>query len=365
MKKSLLAVAAIGAFASAAQAQSSVTVYGILDMGYSNSSTRVDAKKVNSSGFVQDAETSSRIGFKGNEDLGGGSSAFFTVETNLGMNNGGSPVYGPTIANSATTANAGNAINGNRQTFVGLKKNGIGAAAFGTQYTLVHDAVSATDPGQSNNTIGSIIRPIGAAAVAGSATGAQGDHVVRTTNALKFNSDKFAGFGVNALYILNQSNTTQTAAQSKVTPSGTTYQSVYGSNNYNGYGLSADYAWKKLYATVAWNSIKQEQTFVGQGVPTGTVALPGTESLGTQTNVKVNDVYAAGTYDFGILKAYLGYTNRKATGGLDSNQYLSRRGQQIGVRSFITPAIEGWASIGNGKYRSFGEIGRASCRERV
>ena len=33
MKKSLLAVAAIGAFASAAQAQSSVTVYGIIDVG--------------------------------------------------------------------------------------------------------------------------------------------------------------------------------------------------------------------------------------------------------------------------------------------------------------------------------------------
>ncbi|MEY4495615.1 MAG: hypothetical protein RL744_1312, partial [Pseudomonadota bacterium] len=34
MKKSLLAVAAIGAFASAAQAQSSVTVYGIMDVGF-------------------------------------------------------------------------------------------------------------------------------------------------------------------------------------------------------------------------------------------------------------------------------------------------------------------------------------------
>ncbi|MCX7238371.1 porin, partial [Polynucleobacter sp.] len=40
MKKSLLAVAAIGAFASAAQAQSSVTVYGILDVGYIGSNAR-------------------------------------------------------------------------------------------------------------------------------------------------------------------------------------------------------------------------------------------------------------------------------------------------------------------------------------
>jgi len=36
MKKSLLAVAAMTAFAGAAQAQSSVTVYGVLDVGYIN-----------------------------------------------------------------------------------------------------------------------------------------------------------------------------------------------------------------------------------------------------------------------------------------------------------------------------------------
>ena len=43
MKKSLLAVAALGAFASAAQAQSSVTVYGILDVGYIGSNVRTSS----------------------------------------------------------------------------------------------------------------------------------------------------------------------------------------------------------------------------------------------------------------------------------------------------------------------------------
>ncbi len=41
MKKSLFAIAAVGAFAGAAQAQSSVTVYGILDVGFSGSTARV------------------------------------------------------------------------------------------------------------------------------------------------------------------------------------------------------------------------------------------------------------------------------------------------------------------------------------
>jgi len=93
MKKSLLAVAAIGAFASAAQAQSSVTVYGILDVGYigsnaregsvSSAATGSQVNKIQKSAFGQSAEQTSRLGFKGTEDLGGGASAFFTVELGL------------------------------------------------------------------------------------------------------------------------------------------------------------------------------------------------------------------------------------------------------------------------------------------
>ena len=81
MKKSLLAVAALSAIAGAAQAQSSVTIYGVLDAGYINqksdgTSTNARAQSTNSS-FGQSAEQTSRLGFKGTEDLGGGASAFF------------------------------------------------------------------------------------------------------------------------------------------------------------------------------------------------------------------------------------------------------------------------------------------------
>ena len=59
-------------------------------------------------------------------------------------------------------------------------------------------------------------------------------------------------------------------------------------------------------------------------------------------------------YDFGVLKAYANYVNRKITGGLNSNQYLSRTAQQLGVRGNITKTVEGWASVGNGRLRQFG-----------
>ncbi|WP_039783643.1 porin [Herbaspirillum huttiense] len=84
MKKSLLALAVLGAFAGAAQAQSSVTIYGIVDTGLVYTSKAVNATTGSTgskfglnSGIIQ----GSRIGFKGVEDLGGGLSAVFNLET--------------------------------------------------------------------------------------------------------------------------------------------------------------------------------------------------------------------------------------------------------------------------------------------
>jgi len=61
--------------------------------------------------------------------------------------------------------------------------------------------------------------------------------------------------------------------------------------------------------------------------------------------------YAGAMYDFGILKAYAQYVNTKYTSNLNSNVYIQRSAQQIGVRGNWTPKIESWASVGNGSYR--------------
>ena len=91
MKKSLLALAAMGAFAGAAQAQSSVTVYGVLDASYTSieaSQTAVGAttattQKVRNTVNGDGALSTSRLGFRGVEDLGGGKSAQFVLEFDL------------------------------------------------------------------------------------------------------------------------------------------------------------------------------------------------------------------------------------------------------------------------------------------
>ena len=83
MKKSLLALAALGAFAGAASAQSSVTLFGVVDLN-------VTYQKNNESTWSlgQDGMASSRLGFRGVEDLGGGMKASFWLEGALGPDTG-------------------------------------------------------------------------------------------------------------------------------------------------------------------------------------------------------------------------------------------------------------------------------------
>lgn len=106
MKKSLLALAVLGAFAGTAMAQSSVTIYGKLDQGVGKPIGTKDKQ-------VRDA-AGSRIGFRGVEDLGGGLAAVFGFEHRFSPDTGcdatsacggqiGTGVTGPTGASVTNT----------------------------------------------------------------------------------------------------------------------------------------------------------------------------------------------------------------------------------------------------------------------
>jgi predicted porin len=87
MKKSLLALAVLGSFAAAAQAQTSVTIYGVVDAGvFYQSKAGANNNSlfaVNSGGM-----SGSRLGFKGTEDLGGGLKANFQLEAGFNADTG-------------------------------------------------------------------------------------------------------------------------------------------------------------------------------------------------------------------------------------------------------------------------------------
>ena len=84
MKKNLLALAALTLVSGAALAQSSVTLYGVADVGIGKMSGQKTG--MISSNLVN--HTTSYIGFRGIEDLGGGLKAGFRLEQYVNMENG-------------------------------------------------------------------------------------------------------------------------------------------------------------------------------------------------------------------------------------------------------------------------------------
>ena len=124
MKKIPVAIAVSAALAaSAAHAQSSVTLYGLVDAGiaYTNNvggSGRVALASGNISG--------SRFGLRGAEDLGGGLKAIFTLENGFGINDG-------------TLKQGGREFG--RQAFVGLSSDQFGSVTLGRQYDSMVDYV--------------------------------------------------------------------------------------------------------------------------------------------------------------------------------------------------------------------------------
>jgi predicted porin len=85
MKKSLLALAVLGAFAGVASAQSTVTLYGTLDVNGRYVKADGQSRRVSE---ATDGINSSQLGFRGVEDLGGGLKAGFTLLSGINPDTG-------------------------------------------------------------------------------------------------------------------------------------------------------------------------------------------------------------------------------------------------------------------------------------
>lgn len=126
MKKQVIALAVFSAFAAPVFAQSSVTLYGVIDEGlnYTNNAGGSHVYEM-ASGYAQ----GSRWGLKGTEDLGGGLKAIFQLENGFDVNTG--------------KLNQGGRLFG-RQAFVGLADDKYGTLTFGRQYDSVVDYLAQT-----------------------------------------------------------------------------------------------------------------------------------------------------------------------------------------------------------------------------
>ena len=176
MKKSLLALAALTAFAGAASAQSSVTLFGIVDAGVA----RLSAGGKSVTGMTNSGYNSSRLGFRGVEDLGGGLQAGFWLEGQL-------------------TNDDGNAagMNWQRRSTVSLM-GGFGEIRLGRDYTpqfwntTVYDPFGTNGVGQAN-TFGML----------GAANG-NTSTAVRSNNSISYFTPSLGGFSAQVMYAFGE-----------------------------------------------------------------------------------------------------------------------------------------------------------------
>ncbi|MQR00740.1 porin [Glaciimonas soli] len=143
MKKTISCAFALlgGMSASVAMAQSTVTIYGLVDTGlvYTTNANAAGQSAVKMPTLT--GSFPSRLGFRGTEDLGGGLQAIFTLEAGLAVNNG--------------SMGQGNRLFG-RQALVGLK-NEYGTVSLGRQINMTYIATLKSDVlGPNLFSIGSI-----------------------------------------------------------------------------------------------------------------------------------------------------------------------------------------------------------------
>lgn len=193
MKKSLLALAVFGAFAGVAHAQSSVTIYGIIDTAvaytgnaYTDGNGGTGSKFAINSGTLQ----GSRVGFKGTEDLGGGLSAIFALEAGFNSDDG-----------TLSATNAGTATLFRRKSYVGFGSN-LGTVLVGRQ-TDWNDTISAYT---SVNDFGGF-------------TGNVGHNInrlegTRTNNSISYTSPAISGFTGQAMYGFGETAGSMSSGQS-------------------------------------------------------------------------------------------------------------------------------------------------------
>ncbi|MDA0569993.1 porin [Burkholderia gladioli] len=179
MKRISLAMACLATFAAAsAHAQSSVTLYGLVDAGiaYTNNvggRGRVALASGNISG--------SRFGLRGTEDLGGGLQAIFVLENGFSVNNGQLGQNGRMFG---------------RQAYVGLAGRQFGTLTLGRQYDDVVDFVSP---------LSATAGTFGDSGFAHPYDNDNLQHSVRFNNAVKFTSLDYAGFRFGGMYAFSNS----------------------------------------------------------------------------------------------------------------------------------------------------------------
>ena len=300
MKKHIVAAAALGMFGIAAHAQSSVTLYGIIDAGitYANK-VAVPGGHDSLVKYGDGVAQGSRWGLRGTEDLGGGLKAIFVLESGFNSGDG--------------TLGQGGALFG-RQAYVGLAKNEYGSLTFGRQYSFSTDYLGGSYTMGSQTPAGNYAYHINDLDQLTSS---------RINNAVKFGSANFYGLTFGAMY--GFSNSTNFAG-SPTTGTGAT--AVQGSSSAYSFGLN--YAQGPLGIGAAYTKLR----YPNAATPAFSVSIANVNTLGLHDL----ETYGVGArYSIAAAVIWANWTHTMfhqiTTGSSTLNNY------EIGGKYTFTPAL--------------------------
>ncbi len=295
-KKNLVAVAALLAVAGAAQAESSVKLYGYLEMdagSYEAAHAKGTSSRVTK---IQSGDMmTSFIGLAGSEDLGGGLKAEFTLESFLAADTG--EAGGPNTRNKA----GGFWSRGSNVALSG----GFGKVALGQYDNPLFTSAYTYNPFGSSMSFSPTMRHLNYVGQTGGITGAGVGFDTGWVNSVTYESPVLSGFQGIAQYGAKES----TAAGAK-----------------NSYAVAASYNAGPFSAMLTY-------------VKAGKVPAVSATSDPYTAEEKVTNLGAS--YDFGVLKAFGQYTYIKDTTNTNKDKVW-----QLGVSVPVTEKASVMASFG-------------------
>jgi predicted porin len=301
MKKSLLALAALTAFAGAASAQSSVTLFGIVDLNLRNQDNGSAGSRKTMS---QDGNASTRLGFRGVEDLGGGLRAGFWIEGAMNPDVGTSA--GQSWQRRSTVSLMGNfgeirlgrdytASFWNQTVFDVFGTNGVGSAING--YSTLGSG--ATTQVRANNMVGYFLPAMG---------GLYGQVQVAAGEAVAGNKYKGARIGYSAgpLNVAGAYGVTDIGAAPDF-------------KDMN-FGISFNAGFATIYGQYGkqdFGAANQKRLYVGAGVPLGAATLKASYAKfdGTSSSLDADQIAVGVVYDLSKRTAVYAHYSRMDNDG--------------------------------------------------
>ncbi|RIX84204.1 porin [Acidovorax cavernicola] len=306
MKKSLLVLAAMAA-CGAASAQSTVTLFGVVDAAYRNVSNKSVSTnpftpglsvKASRTELANSGLSSSRLGFRGVEDLGGGLSASFWLEAPITNDDGATGVSNFTRRSTVSLAGS------------------FGELRLGRDKTATVMNEEQFDPFGDTGIGGSLIIDANEATVSGSGYGSNGTYK-RASNMVQYFLPRLGGLYGNVAYGLAE----QTRLSPDTAASTNTGRHIGGRLGYTTgpFDIAASYA--------------QNDTSFTSGSGAAAVARPG--------KIKIFNLGA--TYDFGVAKLFgeisRSKDERNALNIFTPGQDVDLTGYLLGVTVPIGPGV--------------------------